>query len=165
MIAPSFQSMTLLTPEPFLKNGKLYVTVRNEKTGNKRDVRWYDQKEYTRTYGKPAEISSDGKRRFKGLRQARGFSAGPVMAIVGAVAANEQWLSASVARYACDIGWHFVSTDKIPENIPSTLKGVLISWEEMRDGDDESVKAPAAIKQLIANKVKNNRDIVRFMEV
>ena len=51
MVAPSFQSMTQVS-EIYIKNGKNYVNVKNEKTGTIRSVRWYSEKEYYKIYGK-----------------------------------------------------------------------------------------------------------------
>lgn len=57
MVAPSFQSYKVIIAEPFLKNGKLYITVEHPNTHNHRDVRWYSDKEYQRAYGKSNPIS------------------------------------------------------------------------------------------------------------
>ena len=56
MVAPSFQAMTILS-EPYTKNGKSYIDVRNEKTKTIRSVRWYDDKEYARAYGKATKAT------------------------------------------------------------------------------------------------------------
>lgn len=162
MVAPSFQTMTVMS-EVYMKNNKAYIDVKNEKTGTIRSVRWYTEAEYKKAYGnKSQENAAGGKSGFSGLIHARGFSNGPIVVVRGAVAANEQWLAASTARYATDIGWYFVSTEPMPEKVPSTLKGVLLSWEEMKGEDDRHVKAPAALQKIIADKIKQNRDIVRF---
>ena len=39
MVAPSFQTYKQVVEEPFMKNGKLYVTVEHPNTKNHRDVR------------------------------------------------------------------------------------------------------------------------------
>ena len=51
MVAPSFQTYKVIVAEPFLKDGKLYITVEHPNTKRHRDVRWYSDKEYTRAYG------------------------------------------------------------------------------------------------------------------
>lgn len=53
MVAPSFQKMEMLG-EPFEANGKMYIQIRNPKTGNKRQVRWYNEKEYQHLYPESA---------------------------------------------------------------------------------------------------------------
>ena len=49
MVAKSFQNMEMLT-EPFEENGRMYIKVRNPKTGTERKVRWYTEKEYNKMY-------------------------------------------------------------------------------------------------------------------
>lgn len=167
MVAPSFQTYKFIVEEPFLKNGKLYVTVEHPNTHNHRDVRWYTDAEYKKAYGNKSQKGEGnagpiGKSGFIGLKKARGFSEGPIIVVRGAPAANETWLGASPARYATDIGWYFVSTEPLPADIPSSLFGIAISWEEMQGEDEYHVKSPDAIRKLIGDKVKNKRDLVRF---
>ena len=42
MVAKSYQGMELVT-EPYDVNGRMYVKVKNEKTGTVRQVRWYTE--------------------------------------------------------------------------------------------------------------------------
>ena len=42
-VAPSFQNFEFLS-EPYEVSGKMYIRVRNPKTGTERQVRWYDEK-------------------------------------------------------------------------------------------------------------------------
>ena len=49
MVAPSFQGFEFLT-EPYSANGKMYIRVRNPKTGTERQVRWYDNAEFRKLY-------------------------------------------------------------------------------------------------------------------
>lgn len=60
MVAPSFQSMTIVS-ETYTKNGKLYIDVKNEKTGTIRSVRWYSDKEYARAYGNKSKDEAVAK--------------------------------------------------------------------------------------------------------
>ena len=161
MVAPSFQSYKFITEEPFTKNGKLYVTVEHPNTHNHRDVRWYTEAEYKKAYPKSAAAApADG---LSGLKQARGFSKGPIIVLRGGdrAALPQEWTSASIARYATDIGWYIASTDTIPSDMPSSIVGIPLSWDEMRDGDDRHVKSPAALRSLISAKLKENRDLIR----
>ena len=50
MVAKSFQNMKQLG-EPFNEKGKMYVNVKNEKSGTVRKVRWYTESEYAKMYG------------------------------------------------------------------------------------------------------------------
>lgn len=123
MVAPSFQGMTLLS-EPYLKNNKTYIDVRNEKTQNIRSVRWYTEKEYEKAYG------SKNNQLFS-IKDCRGFSEGPIIVIRNIQTPHEEcWLRRSVARHAADVGWYFASTDSIPLDAPSTFKYIPLTWEE-----------------------------------
>ena len=50
MVAPSFQTFEVMS-EPFIKNGKEYIKVKNPKTGTVREVRNYTDREYAKAYG------------------------------------------------------------------------------------------------------------------
>lgn len=52
MIAPSYQKNYTIESEPFKKNGKNYVKIRHNRTGNTRDARWYTESEYAKAYPK-----------------------------------------------------------------------------------------------------------------
>ena len=167
MVAPSFQTYKFIVEEPFLKNGKLYVTVEHPNTHNHRDVRWYTDAEYKKAYGNKSQKDRGnagpiGKSGFDGLKKARGFSEGPVAVVRGAVAANESWLKYSSARYAVDIGWYFVSTEPLPQEVPTSLFFVFLDWEEAKDGDDMHIKPSMALRDILNDKIKHNKDIVRF---
>ena len=110
MVAPSFVTYKVLTETPFLKNGKLYITVEHPNTHNSRDVRWYSQEEYNKAYGKKDKNSSFGKYRENGLQTARGFKDGPILLIRNDSPKDKQWLEDSVARYAVDFGWYYFLT-------------------------------------------------------
>lgn len=159
-VAPSFQAENFkrLSAEPFYKNGKAYITIENTNTGNKRDVRWYSDAEYAKAYGKKDE--GDGG--FDGLKHARGFDNGPILVIRGNRPSDEPWLRASIARYAMGVGWHFVSTDTLPDDIPSNFKFVLLGWKEATI-DDRHMKKPEALSAIITQKVRN-KDFVRFKD-
>lgn len=63
MVAPSFQAFEVLS-EPFFKNGKEYIKVKNPKTGTIREVRNYTEKEYHSAYGKstPLPLTDEQKK-------------------------------------------------------------------------------------------------------
>lgn len=151
--APSFQNYTFLN-EPFSKNGKMYITVRNPKTNHERDVRWYSDEEYSKQYA-VKDATPNYNKAFKGLKQARGFSNGPITVIRGNKNEDEDWLRMSVARYAMGIGWYFASTDAIPDDTPAHFKLIPLTWKEFRNGDDEHQKSPDQLKEIIKQKEKN----------
>ncbi len=172
-VAPSFQTYKMITETPFTKNGKLYVTVEHPNTKNHRDVRWYSEAEFAKTYGKKTEkkVPGDGidavwefywtPEGKPWIKKERGFEKGPVAVVCGNRPEDEEWLRWSKARYATDIGWHFVSEDvfgddkHLLDGMPSNFKFVFVSWDEIKDGDDCHTKRPSEVIKIVAKKVKN----------
>ena len=149
-VAPSFTNYKIITENPFLKNGKLYITVQNPNTGNNRDVRWYSEDEYAKAYGKKVAEPSD--KGFPMLKHARGFDKGPILVIRNDRPADEPWLCRSNARYAVGIGWYIVSEETLPEDAPAHFKYLLLSWDEFRNGDDFHMKSPEQIAEILRKK-------------
>ena len=131
--APSFTNFERVS-EPYEKNKKMYVDVKHSNTGNVRSVRLYTEKEYNKIYGGSAgSASAEAPKRHLGvvdLKKARGFSMGPITLIT---TKDKEFLNKSNARYACDVGWYFVSTEEIPA-LPSDAKTKLMTWEEFNGG-------------------------------
>lgn len=148
-VAPSFEKFKRITQEPFYKNGKAYVTVENPNTGNQRDVRWYSDTEYAKNYGNKLV---DTKKKWTGMKHARGFDNGPLLVIRRNRPEDEEWLRRSAARYAVGIGWHFISTDVLPEDAPKHFKYLLLGWNEFRDGDDYHMKKPTELARILTEK-------------
>lgn len=129
--APSFTNFERVS-EPYEKNKKMYVDVKHPNTGNVRSVRLYTEIEFRKAYGGSA--SAETPKRHLGavdLKKARGFSAGPITLIT---TKDKEFLNKSNARYACDVGWYFVSTEEIPA-LPSDAKTKLMTWEEFNGKD------------------------------
>ena len=130
MVAPSFQAYKMISDEPFVKNGKFYVTVEHPNTHNQRDVRWYNDAEYHRQYGKTGETSAYTQELANTLKKVRGFINGPITLIRSTKPSDEPFLASIKACYAVDTGWYFRSTDSIPEDLSSRFKLMKLSWEE-----------------------------------
>lgn len=156
--APSFSTYRTLS-EPFAKNGKLYITVEHPNTKRHRDVRWYSDVEYAKAYKNLDPINHNTG--IKNLKQIRGFSKGPIAIITNASVQDEVWLKASNARYALGIGWHFVSTDTLPQDLPAHFQFVLMSWNEFRYGDDEHMKPTAELAAIIKQKIAK-KEFINF---
>ena len=71
-VAKSFQTFEQLC-EPYSTSGKMYIQVKNPKTGTIRTVRWYTEKEYAKMY--PSEISVTTKK-VKTQKEVLGFEKG-----------------------------------------------------------------------------------------
>ena len=148
-VAPSFEKYKRLS-EPFEKNGKMYVRVEHPNTHNARDVRWYNEFEYAKAYGK-----SDPKDGYDNLKQVRGFADGPILVIRNVKTEDEEWLKASCARFAVGIGWHIVSTDELPQDAPPHFKYTLLGWDEAKI-DERHLKDPKDLATIILNKIRKN---------
>ena len=159
MVAPSFQAYKVIVAEPFLKNGKLYITVEHPNTKNHRDVRWYSDAEYAKQYGnKNKEIAGAADNGFRGLKKARGFDQGPILLIRNWKTADEPWLGHSNARYATDVGWYIVSTEQLPADYPPHFRFLLLQWDEFSQ-DETHAKTIAELSQLIRQKEKKGEYI------
>lgn len=153
-VAPSFEAYKRITDEPFMKNGKLYITVEHPNTKNKRDVRWYSETEFAKAYGKKLQDNPDPDY-WKGLKQCRGFSKGPILVIRRNLPSDEEWLRASVARYAVGIGWFITSDDEFPDNAPEHFKYLLLGWNEFKLNDDFHMKPAAELAEILDKKARN----------
>lgn len=157
--APSFADFRKITETPFLKNGKLYITVEHPNTLNHRDVRWYSDEEYTKLYG-----NKEKKKEEKGLpsfnyKIARGFANGPILVIRNEKLSDEQWLKESNARFALGVGWYIASTDTLPLDAPAHFKYLLLPWEECGSPDGSRIKSNDEIASILKAKARNNEYI------
>lgn len=149
MVAPSFKDFPIVK-EQYVKGGKYYVDVKNEKTGNIRSVRWYSDTEYAKNYGK--KLSDDNAN--WNMKHARGFDNGPILVIRNVRSTDEEWLKYSCARYAVGIGWYIVSTETFPADAPSHLKYLILGWDEFKV-DDHHPKKPTELAAILDKKAKN----------
>lgn len=153
MVAPSFKDYKIESEKPYLVGNKYYIDVRNPKNDRIRMVRWYTEKEYARLYSK-----KEKKEQVWNMKHARGFDKGPILVIRGNTPADEDWLKLSIARYAVGIGWHFISTDILPDNRPPHFKYILLGWNEFKE-DDTHPKDAAILADIIAEKYKEGKFI------
>ena len=109
MVAKSFQEMEIVC-EPYTLTGRMYVKVKNPKTGNVRQVRWYTDSEYAKLYPEAkADITT-----FKNQKQTLGFEKGYITIFKGDTYTHIDWFRASICRYTRWWGWYVVSTEEIP---------------------------------------------------
>lgn len=162
MVAPSFQTYKVISEEPFLKNGKLYITVEHPNTKNHRDVRWYSDAEYAKAYGNKSKNEVDKSSSdvflgpFAGFKNCRGFKEGEIKVIRGAKSSDLEWLNASPACFMVQVGWYIPSTvhDFPFDKAPRHFTYIPIAWEEFRDKDDSHIKSPAAMESILRGKEK-----------
>ena len=134
MVAKSFQSMTQIG-EPFENNKKMYVIVRNEKTGCQRKVRWYTPKEYSKMYPEAKlEITDTG---FRNLKKTLGFTKGYITIFCNSdLEQNQEVFRASNARNHVAFGWYIVSTEEVPEELKKFNPKQLF-WEEVSINENQ----------------------------
>lgn len=145
MIAPSFQKFDILG-EPYDKNGKMYIDVRNPKTGTVRSCRWYTEKEYYRAYPVKAESR-------KPQKDVLGFTKGYITIFEGE---DEEWFSKSICRFARPWGWYLISTEEMPSDLPIHLKPHKLPWELV--GEPNGNLKPEDEVQQIVKKLLNHKE-------
>ncbi len=155
-VAPSFKGFPQVS-EPFIKKGKNYIKVKNEKTGTIREVRLYSEEEFSKLFLKKKKDEG-----FKNLKKCRGFSTGPITVIRGNKQEDEYWLGKSNARLAEGIGWYFISTESIPLDIPKHFNLIELTWEEFKDGDNSHMKSPEELAKIISEKEGKPQDEVQY---
>ena len=147
MVAKSYQSMTQVG-EPYESAGKMYVQVKNEKTGNIRQVRWYTEAEYAKMYGEKVEKSP---KEFKSQKQVLGFEKGYITIFKGDTYANLEWFQKSIARYCKWWGWYIVSTEALPIDLPVGIEPIELKWEMV--GEEEGMLKPDhLVKQAVVDE-------------
>lgn len=131
MVALSFQSFEFLT-EPYSSNGKMYIRVRNPKTGTERQVRWYNETEFRKLY--PKEKVEIKNKYYRPRKEVLGFDKGYITVLINAdIDKHAEWLAAAKARYHKQWGWYIISTEAIPENHPEEITIKKLLWEEINE--------------------------------
>ena len=135
-VAPSFTNFEMLT-DPYEVSGKMYVRVRNPKTGTERQVRWYSNEPKSKS---PAVNKFD-----RTQKEVLGFEKDYITIFKGDTYAHLDWFRASIARYAKWWGWYIISTDEIPEDLPDGLETIRLPWSAV--GNDNGELKPEGVIQ------------------
>ena len=147
MVAKSYQSLTQVG-NPYESAGKMYVKVKNEKTGNIRQVRWYSDAEYQKLYGE-APVHKEVP---KTAKEVLGFANGPITIFKGNTYTYLEWFRESVCRYNKTFGWYCPSDETLPIDIPSELTPITVEWNLVGLADG-SLKAEHVVKAEIEKLV------------
>ena len=157
MVAKSFQNMTQVC-NPYTKNGRQYVRVLNEKTKNEREVRWYTEAEYAKMYGTTEKKSGTSLgERLRSRKDVLGFENGYVTIFKGDTYANLEWFQESIARFNKWWGWHIVSTDTVPVDLPLGLTPVELKYEDVFV-DENTLKSDKEIAEMVNSLIYDATD-------
>lgn len=129
-VAKSYKDLPRLC-EPFEANGKMYVKIQT-KSGAKKLVRWYTEQEYKRMY--PDEVAEN--KRVRSVKDVLGFEKGYITIFKGNTYEDLEYFRSSNARYNKFWGWHFISTDEIPNDLPEDVEPIRLNWEDVSDGEN-----------------------------
>ena len=147
MVAPSFQNMTKLC-DPYVVNGRMYIKVKNEKTGTERQVRWYSAKEYTKAFGREVSAPKELDTKKWDAKKALGFEHGPITIFTQGDDETNEWFKLSEARYHVIWGWYFISGLEIPEDLPAEAgQPILLHWDMISNQDE--LKERSEIRKIV----------------
>lgn len=143
MVAKSYQNMEIVH-EPYQKNGRMYVEVKNSK-GIIKQVRWYSASEYAKMY--PEDKTDKTKDPYyKPQKYVLGFDKGYITIFRGyKEELHEEWFKQSICRYARWWGWYVISTQEVPNDLPLGVEPVKLSWDPMGN-EQEWLKDEATVK-------------------
>lgn len=141
MVAKSFQSMEQVT-EPYEINGRMYVKIKNDKTGTLRQVRWYSEREYKALY--PYEVVDPYG---KSQKEALGFKAGFITIFSGNTYENKEWLKSIGAKYRKSWGWGLAGDIELPVGVPEDVTPIRLDWDKV--GKDESLLNDDLVRKTI----------------
>lgn len=147
-VAKSYQDLPKVG-EVFFSSGKSYINVRL-KNGNIKTVRTYTEKEFARMYPEEKVPAASPDR--KTQKDILGFEKGYITIFKGDTYANLEWFKRSIARYCKFWGWYIVSTDELPEDMPTTVTPIQLAWELVGREDGNLLpegQVAAAIETLL----------------
>lgn len=144
MVAKSYQNLETVG-EVYMCNAKNYIKVRL-KNGTIKQVRFYTDAEYRRMYpeAKMNALSPDRKTQ----KEVLGFEKGYITIFKGDTYGCKEWFNRSIARYCKWWGWYIISTQELPEDMPTTIIPVQLSWELVGE-ENGNLKPDSVIAKAI----------------
>lgn len=145
LVAKSYQGLEQIG-EPYTVNGRMYVKVRT-KSGTEKQVRAYSEKEFLRLWGE-AQASQNGK----SLKDVLGFTKGYITIFAGDTYAALEWFRYSSARFHKLFGWYIISTEELPQDIPSCVEPKQLLWSKVAKDDNTLLPDAtilAAVNELV----------------
>ena len=147
-VAPSFVNFEMLT-DPYEVSGKMYIRVRNPKTGTERQVRWYNNE--------PKSKSSAVNNFNKTQKEVLGFEKDYITIFKGDTYAHLDWFRASIARYARWWGWYIISTEEVPADLPEGIEPIQLPWELVGQ-EDGNLKPEHLVKEAVESIIYDSSD-------
>lgn len=144
LVAKSYQNLDQIG-EPYTINGRMYVKVRT-KSGTEKQVRAYSEKEFMRLASQTQSSST------KSLKEVLGFTKGYITIFSGDTYAALEWFRMSIARFHKLFGWYIVSTDELPQDIPTCIEPKQLLWAKVAKDDNTLLPDSAvlaAVNELI----------------
>lgn len=148
-VAKSYQNLEQIG-EPYTINGRMYVKIRT-KSGTEKQVRAYSEKEFMRLWGDIAPQAQNSTVT-KPLKEVLGFTKGYITIFAGDTYAALEWFRMSIARFHKLFGWYIVSTDELPQDIPSCVEPKQLLWTKVAKDDNTLLPDSAvlaAVNELI----------------
>lgn len=143
MVAKSYQELEKLS-EPYESNGKMYIKVRL-KSGKEKEVRWYEEKEYSRMYNKVSTSSLDIVD--VSQKDALGFTEGYITVLKGDTIPWIDWLKEHKGRFNPMFGWYFPSSQEVPK-LPEGIKPVEIKWDLISKDNNQPLNIDETISRI-----------------
>lgn len=166
MLAPSFYKGYTIEGDPFKKNNKMYICVKNLNTNNIRTVRFYSREEWKKLWP-DAEIPKDDDANdhstdsyYKPQKDVLGFKRGYITIFRNINNSNQEWLrKTKTMRYAVWWGWYATSLEeRLPSNLPHDLIPIRLDWELVgnKDGNLKEVKLVEKAVQACVRRSKSS---------
>lgn len=153
LVAKSYENLEQLGEE-FVENSKTYILVRT-KTGTEKKVRTYSEKEYRKLYPDTPVPSSPGPTtNSPKVRKILGFAEkGYITIYSGVTADNEYFFSkAPTCRYHNWFGWYTVSSEEVPNPLPTGVSALTLWWDAVGNAD-ETLKSEEKVREVVASLI------------
>lgn len=149
LVAKSYESLEQLG-EQFTENSKTYILVRT-KSGSEKKVRTYSESEYRKLYPNSSLSSSTGSTPSRPeVRSILGFGEkGYITIYRGVDSNNEHFFSkAPTCRYHVQFGWYTVSSEEVPEGLPTGVMPLALCWDAV-GRQDNTLKSDAEVREAV----------------
>ena len=145
-VAKSYQELEIVG-DVFVSSGRQYVNVKL-KSGKLKTVRWYSDAEYRKMYPEAIAVDRSADPYYKPQKEVLGFTKGYITIFKGDTYSELDWFRASNARYARWWGWYIISTEEIPEDLPTGIEPIRLPWD-MVGQEDGNLKPEHLVKEAV----------------